>query len=132
MDQVKKATTTVKTRYPPPKLRRARLPPTCRKLRQRLAAQAVGQPVLDPAQADLLVEAAGRVPVEHVEVDALETLGGAFLGQRRHQRAGDAAAALLGHHPDVLDEDAARTGPYRVVEGVEHEADRLAGHLGDQ
>src|SRR6185369_642174 len=44
----------------------------------------------------------------------------------------DAAAALLGHHPDILDENAARRRPDRVVESVEREADRLAGQLGDQ
>ena len=31
----------------------------------------------------LLVEAARRIPVEHVEVDALVAPGRAFLGQRR-------------------------------------------------
>ncbi len=59
----------------------------------------------------LLVEAARRIPVEHVEVDALVALRGAFLGERLHQRPRHAAAPLLRHDPDVLDEDAARRRP---------------------
>src|SRR4029453_11757350 len=56
----------------------------------------------------------------------------ALLRQRLHQRPRHAAAAFLGHHPDVLDEDAARGGPHRVVEGVEREADGRAAALRDQ
>src|SRR5437763_1444484 len=96
--------------------------PQASKLRQCLAAEPVGQPVLDPAEANLLIEAPRWVPVEHVEVDALVTLGKAFLCQGRHQGAGDAAATLPGHHPNILDKDAARGRPNRVVEGIEREA----------
>src|SRR5260221_1250048 len=101
-------------------------------LLQCLTAQPIGQPVADPLEADALVEAAGRVPVEHVEVDALESSGEAFLGERLHECARHAAAALLRDHPDILDEDAARGGPDRVVEGVEREADRHGPAFGDQ
>src|SRR5262249_6965968 len=99
---------------------------------ERLAAQAIGQPGADPFEPEPLVEAAGRVPVEDIEVDALESLGQALLCQRLHQGAGHAVAALLGHHPDILDEDAARRRPNRVVEGVKREADRLAAAFGNQ
>src|SRR5215218_7685328 len=87
-------------------------------LLQRLAAQTIRQPAPDPLEADALIEAARRVPVEHIEVDALKTLGDALLSDRLHKGTGHATASFLGQHPDVLDEDAARAGPHRVVEGV--------------
>src|SRR5271168_5072598 len=91
---------------------------------QPAARRAVAQPLLEMVEAELLVETARRVPVEHVEVDAAPAAFERDAGEPRHQPPADAVATCRLAHENIFEEQrwVAEPGREPIVE--QRHADR--------
>src|SRR5205814_931943 len=93
---------------------------------ERLLIGAVAQPPVDLPHAEPVVELAGRVPVEHVEIDAAPLALDRDPGEPRHQPAADPLAACAFADVQILQIQARPAEPGREARMEERRAGRLA------
>src|SRR5665213_230849 len=92
----------------------------------------VAQPFLEMVAPELLVKAARRVPVEHVEIDPAPPALQRDPGEPRHQPAADAVAARRLADEDVFQIKRRRAEAGRKPRVEQRHSLRFAGELGDQ
>src|SRR6185369_10169887 len=92
---------------------------------------AVAQPVADMAEAEALVEAPGRVPVEHLEIDAAPAALDRDGGEPRHQTAADPAAARVLADIQVLKVHAGAADPGRETRMEQRHSGRFIFNKGE-
>src|SRR6516225_8143862 len=102
-------------RHPSRPIPRERLALACRESCERLAVEAVGQPVVAVIEAQRLVEVARRIPREHLEIEARPAACHRDTGEVPHETAADAQAACPFADIDVLEVEAGSALPGRPV-----------------
>src|SRR5690242_15387661 len=98
---------------------------------QRRFVAAVAQPVTDMAEAEPLVEASGRVPLQHLKIDAAPAALDGDRGESGHQSTADAPAACRLDDIQVFEIEAGLPEPGRKARVEQRDADRLAIEKGE-